>query len=109
MLDSVVTAETPEGILLEMRPAGMSARFAAFAIDWLIRIAIMYAMAFFTLFFGGFGFAFWLILFFLLDWFYPVVFELGRDGATATAMRPRVPVGRPFFSFVHVSPPSVLR
>ena len=82
MLDSVVTAETPEGILLEMRPAGMSARFAAFAIDWLIRIAILYAMVFFTMFFGGFGLAFWLILFFLLDWFYPVVFELGRDGAT---------------------------
>ena len=82
MLDSVVTAETPEGILLEMRPAGLSARFAAFVIDWLIRIAILYAMAFITMFFGGFGLAFWLILFFLLDWFYPVVFELGRDGAT---------------------------
>ena len=51
-------------------------------IDWLIRIAILYAMAFVTMFFGGFGFAFWLILFFLLDWFYPVAFELGRDGAT---------------------------
>jgi uncharacterized RDD family membrane protein YckC len=82
VLDSVVTAETPEGILLEMRPAGMSARFAAFVIDWLIRIAILYAVAFFTMFFGGFGIAFWLILFFLLDWFYPVAFELGRDGAT---------------------------
>ena len=82
MLDSVVAAETPEGILLEMRPAGMSARFGAFMIDWLIRIAILYAMAFITMFFGGFGIAFWLILFFLLDWFYPVVFELRRDGAT---------------------------
>ena len=46
VLDSVVTAETPEGILLEMRPAGLSARFAAFVIDWLIRLAILYAMAF---------------------------------------------------------------
>jgi uncharacterized RDD family membrane protein YckC len=82
VLDSVVAAETPEGILLEMRPAGMSARFAAFTIDWLIRIAILYAMAFFTMFFGGFGIGFWLILLFLLDWFYPVMFELRRDGAT---------------------------
>ena len=65
-----------------MRPAGMSARFAAFVIDFLIRLAIMYAMAFITMFFGGFGFAFWLILLFLIEWFYPVVFELGRDGAT---------------------------
>src|SRR4030095_2639671 len=80
--DSVVAAETPEGILLEMRPAGMSARFAAFVIDWLIRIAILSGPAVITMVFGGFGVAFWFILLFVLDWFYPVVFELRRDGAT---------------------------
>jgi uncharacterized RDD family membrane protein YckC len=82
VLDSVVAAETPEGILLEMRPAGMSARFAAFLIDKLIIFAILYAAAFVSMFFRGFGFAVWMILFFLLDWFYPVFFELGRNGAT---------------------------
>ena len=30
----------------------------------------------------GLGTAFMLVLYFLLDWFYPVAFELGRDGAT---------------------------
>ena len=82
MLDSVVAAETPEGILLEMRPAGLSARVCAFFIDLLIRIAILYAAGFVAGIMGGIGLAFWIILFFLLFWFYPVLFELGRAGAT---------------------------
>jgi uncharacterized RDD family membrane protein YckC len=82
VLDSVVAAETPEGILLELRPAGLSARFCAFAIDWLIRIAILYASAFVLGILGGVGVAFWLIFFFVLEWFYPVIFELGKSGAT---------------------------
>ncbi len=82
VLDTVVTAETPEGILLELRPAGISARFYAFAIDWLIRILALYAVAIVMRPFGGFGVAIWLILLFLLEWLYPVVFELWRSGAT---------------------------
>ncbi len=82
MLDSIVAAETPEGILLELRPAGISARFCAFLIDQLIVIAIYYASAFVAMLLGGVGIAFWLILIFVLTWFYPVVFELGRSGAT---------------------------
>ena len=78
----MVTAETPEGILLELRPAGLSARFYAFALDGLIRIAIIYAAAIGLLFLGGLGLAFWLILVFALEWFYPVVFELTASGAT---------------------------
>jgi uncharacterized RDD family membrane protein YckC len=83
-LDTVVTAETPEGILLELRPAGLSARFFAFLIDALIRLAATY-----TLFFvvtiaqmGGLGFAILLIFMFLMEWFYPVFFELSRTGST---------------------------
>jgi uncharacterized RDD family membrane protein YckC len=82
VLDTVVAAETPEGIMLELRPAGLSARFYAFAIDWLIRIVIAYVALMATIFMGGFGQGFWLLLYFLLEWFYPVVFELSRSGAT---------------------------
>lgn len=82
MLDSIVAAETPEGILLELRPAGLSARFCAFVIDWIIRIVIVYGMAFVAMLLGGIGWGFWAILWFVLEWFYPVLFELGRDGAT---------------------------
>jgi uncharacterized RDD family membrane protein YckC len=82
VLDTVVAAETPEGILLELRPAGLSARFYAFLLDWLIRLMIVYAAAIVAVFMGGFGTAFLLILYFFLEWFYPVAFELGRSGAT---------------------------
>jgi uncharacterized RDD family membrane protein YckC len=82
MLDTVVAAETPEGILLELRPAGLSARFYAFAIDGVIRLAVIYAAAIGLAFMGGIGLAIWLILIFALEWFYPVVFELMPGGAT---------------------------
>ncbi len=82
MLDTIVAAETPEGILLELRPAGPTARFCACLIDWLIRGAIFYAAAIVVGLLGGIGIAFWFIMTFVLTWFYHVAFELGRGGAT---------------------------
>lgn len=82
VLDTVVAAETPEGILLELRPAGLCARFYALALDWGVRLVVTYVVAIVTSLMGGVGVAFWLIFYFLLEWFYPVVFELGRSGAT---------------------------
>jgi uncharacterized RDD family membrane protein YckC len=83
-LDTVVTAETPEGILLELRPAGLSARFFAFLIDALIRMGITYSLFIGVTMaqMGGFGFAILLIVMFLMEWFYPVFFELSRTGST---------------------------
>jgi uncharacterized RDD family membrane protein YckC len=82
VLDTIVTAETPEGILLELRPAGLPARCYAFLIDVVVRlvIAIAFEMAASTA--GGIGFGLTLILIFALEWFYPVLFELSRWGAT---------------------------
>ena len=40
-LDTVVAVETPEGIVLELRPAGLVVRFYAFLIDWVIRLAVL--------------------------------------------------------------------
>jgi uncharacterized RDD family membrane protein YckC len=82
VLDTVVAAETPEGILLELRPAGLSARFYAFALDWMIRLMIIYAAAMAASVIGGIGIAFWLILVFGLEWLYPIAFELTPSGAT---------------------------
>jgi uncharacterized RDD family membrane protein YckC len=82
VLDTVVSAETPEGILLELRPAGLTARFYAFAIDWIVRIALLYGTGVVTSFAGGLGMAFWIIVLFGLEWLYPVVFELSPAGAT---------------------------
>ena len=82
MLDTVVAAETPEGILLELRPAGLTARFYAFVLDWTIRIAIIYGAGIIANITGGIGVAFWIILIFALEWLYPVAFELTASGAT---------------------------
>ena len=40
-----MAAETPEGILLELRPAGVVVRFYAFLVDWGVRLVILYAAA----------------------------------------------------------------
>lgn len=81
-LDTVVTAETPEGILLELRPAGLAVRFYAFLLDWVIRLVVLYFGAIAAALAGGIGVAFFLILLFALEWFYPVAFELSASGAT---------------------------
>jgi len=82
VLDTVAASETPEGILLELRPAGLGARYYAFIVDWLIRLAAINAFAMVVPFLGGVGVAAWLILIFALEWLYPVAFELSAAGAT---------------------------
>jgi uncharacterized RDD family membrane protein YckC len=82
ILDTVVSTETPEGIMLELRPAGLAPRCFAFLLDWIIRIAIITAASSVAQFMAGFGVAAFLILLFALEWLYPVAFELSRWGAT---------------------------
>ena len=82
ILDTVVTTETPEGILLELRPAGMSARFYAIFLDWLIQTVALSLLYTITHFLGGVGSAVYLIAAFLTNWLYPVAFELAPGGAT---------------------------
>ena len=63
--------------------SGRSERsFLRVRLDWVIRLAILYAAAITVAAMGGIGIAFWLILFFALEWFYPVAFELTPSGAT---------------------------
>lgn len=81
-LDTVVSAETPEGILIELRPAGLTARLYAFAIDMLIRMAVLSIVAAVTEPMKGLGLAFLLISMFVFEWLYPVVFELSNWAAT---------------------------
>ncbi|HET6629091.1 MAG TPA: RDD family protein [Woeseiaceae bacterium] len=82
ILDTIVSAETPEGIAIELRPAGLCSRCYAYLLDQLIRLGVLYAVAIATSLMGGFGLGLSLILLFGLEWFYPVVFELSRSGAT---------------------------
>jgi len=82
MLDTTRTVETPEGVELGLRLAGPAVRAYAWAIDFAIRIVAYVVMAFPLLFFGGVGLAILFVLVFLLEWFYPVYFEVHRGGAT---------------------------
>jgi uncharacterized RDD family membrane protein YckC len=81
-LDTLHTAETPEGIALSLRPAGVVPRMLAYLIDLGIRLVLYFAAALVAIPFGGVGAALMLVLYFALEWFYPVVFELMRRGAT---------------------------
>jgi uncharacterized RDD family membrane protein YckC len=82
MLDTVATAEAPEGIALRLRPAGLSARVLAFLVDALIRFALWLVLATVVAGLGGLGRMLLLVGLFLLEWFYPVLFELLPGSAT---------------------------
>lgn len=81
-LDTLHRAETPEGIALSLRPAGLVARGQAWLIDFMIRIGLYLVAAMGAGLLGGLGAGFMLITVFLLEWGYPVFFELARAGAT---------------------------
>ena len=79
--DTIRTHETPEGIRLELRLAGLIVRACAWSIDMLIRVVLYGVISFIFTYFGGVGTAVMLIMFFLIEWFYPVIFEI-HSGAT---------------------------
>lgn len=82
MLDTRRAIETPEGVELGLRLAGPAPRFLAWLIDMLIRGAIYLGLGMVLPFFGRMGIGLLLISFFLIEWFYPVLFEVYRQGAT---------------------------
>ena len=82
LLDTRRGIETPEGVTLELRPAGPVPRFAAFMIDFLIRACVYMILLQVTVPMAGLGTGLMLVSVFLLEWFYPVLFELGLSGAT---------------------------
>jgi uncharacterized RDD family membrane protein YckC len=79
-LDTLYQVETPEGIDLVLRPAGVVPRALAFAIDLLIRGAVLLALSIALFVLGDFGLGLLSILFFLINWWYMVLFEVLRQG-----------------------------
>jgi uncharacterized RDD family membrane protein YckC len=80
LLDTQVYLETPEGIDLPLRPAGLPVRCLAFAIDGLIRSAILILTGIAWLYMGKLGAGFASISAFLLLWWYMVFFEVFNQG-----------------------------
>ncbi len=82
MLDTYRSVETPEGVELGLRVAGPAVRAYAWAIDTLIRLAVYVALAIPLAFLGQVGVGLYFLAIFLMEWFYPVYFEVTRGGAT---------------------------
>ena len=82
MLDTYREIETPEGVELQLRAAGPVARVLAFAIDLMLRGVILILLSIGLSIVGNFGMGIFLIVVFLMEWFYPVLFEVYRQGET---------------------------
>ena len=82
MLDTLRRVPTPEGFELTLRLAGPVPRALAYAVDLAIRVALFAALAMSLSLFRGGGTGLMLITAFLLEWFYPVAFEVWWSGAT---------------------------
>jgi uncharacterized RDD family membrane protein YckC len=79
-LDTRYQVETPEGIDLPLRPAGLMPRALAFSIDLGIRGLIL-SLLFITLgFLGKPGLGLGSILLFVISWWYMVLFEVLNQG-----------------------------
>jgi uncharacterized RDD family membrane protein YckC len=92
MLDTTRPIETPEGIELNLRVAGPAIRALAWVIDFGIRIIIYLALLFIFSSLGKFGIGLLLISIFFLEWFYPVLFEVYRQGATPGKRKMKIKV-----------------
>lgn len=82
MLDNTYHVETPEGIDLHAEIAGPVPRILAYSIDILIRFSMLAIISIPLFMASKTGMGVFLILTFLAEWFYPVLFEVLRGGQT---------------------------
>ena len=82
LLDTYRPLETPEGVELGLRVAGPVIRAQAWFIDLVLRGGIYLAFAVPLAMLEEFGVGLILILVFLCEWIYPVLFEVLQNGAT---------------------------
>lgn len=80
LLDTRYRVETPEGIDLILRPAGVVPRALAFAIDLLIRGVLLGVLFTVLAVLGQFGMGLGTLLLFLVTWWYMVLFEVLNQG-----------------------------
>lgn len=81
-LDTLQRVVTPENIDLQAECAGPISRCLAYLIDLGVRCALLLLLALAPLLMDGAGVGLLLLGWFLIDWFYPVVFEVLNDGQT---------------------------
>jgi uncharacterized RDD family membrane protein YckC len=82
VLDTTRVVETPEGVELALHVAGPVPRALAWVIDFLIRTVIYIVLAFTFSVMGKMGMGLLAIVVFLMEWWYPVLFEVHDHGRT---------------------------
>jgi uncharacterized RDD family membrane protein YckC len=82
MLDTLRAIPTPEGIELTLKVAGPVSRARAWLVDGVIRLLMLIAFSFGLASMGKVGTGILLLLWFSLEWLYPVLFEVLWQGAT---------------------------
>lgn len=82
MIDNKHDIEIPEGLTLDAIPAGPIVRLYAWLVDLLIRGGIYLLVILLLSMLGEMGWGLAMIVMFVMEWFYPVIFEVLRDGAT---------------------------
>lgn len=99
LIESHRSVETPEGVTLDLVPAGPVARGFAWAIDLGVRIVVYILLAMVLGFLGHMGLGVVMVAGFLLEWLYPVIFEVFWKGQTlgkrAMGLRVLMGDGRP--------------
>lgn len=79
-LDTRYQIETPEGIDLPLRPAGLLPRALAFTLDLGLRGLILAILFIALAFLGNLGIGLGSLLLFLVSWWYMVLFEVLNQG-----------------------------
>lgn len=80
--DTSYEVETPEAIDLIAQVAGPVPRVLAYTIDLSIRLLILCILSVVLAFMGDAGWGGFMIFSFLFEWFYPVLYEVLRQGQT---------------------------
>lgn len=82
LFDTTYEVETPEAIDLSAKIAGPAPRALAYTIDLSIRLLALLLILAVLAFLGEVGWGVFFILSFAMEWFYPVLFEVLRQGQT---------------------------
>lgn len=81
-IDDQLHIDTPEGARLTLSPAGPIPRALAYGLDLALRGLLLAMLAVPLMLFGGHGHGVYLVALFLLEWFYPIFFEMVWQGRT---------------------------
>lgn len=91
LIDTLNRVETPDGIELALKPAGPVLRAVAWFVDLTIRAGLLLLLGMLLALLEAVGMALLLLIWFLINWWYPVLFEVLSRGSTpgkkATGLR----------------------